>query len=185
MLQAAANTAAANTDPGASAEHINGTVSSPSAEDVNGDHSQAGKKHNRSRRSASPRKQSPGRIRSPSPVRSPSRHKHSKRHRKEHSHKKSKRDRHTGTDRDDDRPDNSEAATEIVVTAEQGGSRADAVPDDLDALRQAALQTTKSALSAEPAGQDIEQSAAADTIMADASSLPVEATTEPEHMETA
>ncbi len=164
---------------------MNGAVASPSAEDVNGDHSQAGKKHDRSRRSASPRKQSPGRNRSSSPVRSPSRHKHSKRHRKEHSHKKSKRDRHVGTDRDDDRPDNLEAATETVVTAAQDGSLADAVPDDLDALRQAALQTTKSALSADPAGLDTEQSAAADTVMADASSLPVEATAEAEHMETA
>jgi len=181
----AANAAAANTDPDASAEQMNGAVASPSAEDVKGDHSQAGKKHNRSSRSASPRKQSPGRNRSPSPVRSPSRHKHSKRHRKEHSHKKSKRDRHAGTNRDDDRPDNLEAATETVVTAAQDGSLADAVPDDLDALRQAALQTTKPALSAEPAGQDTEQIAASDIIMADASSLPVEATTEAEHMETA
>ncbi len=184
-MQAAANTAAANTDPGALGEQINGAVASPSAEDVNGDHFQAGKKHNRSRRSASPRKQSPGRNRSPSPVRCPSRHKHSKRHRKEHSHKKSKRDRHAGTDCDDDRPANLEAATETGVTAPQDGSLADGVPDDLDVLRQAALQTTKSALSAEPAGQDAEQSAAADTIMADASSLPVKATIEPEHMETA
>jgi len=78
-----------------------------------------------------------------------------------------------------------EAATETGVTAPQDGSLADGVPDDLDVLRQAALQTTKSALSAEPAGQDAEQSAAADTIMADASSLPVKATIEPEHMETA
>jgi len=171
-LQAAAHTAAANTDPNASAEQMKGAVASPSAEDMNGDHSQAGKKHNRS---ASPRKQSPGRNRSPSLVQSPSRHKHSKRHRKEHSHKKSKRDRHAGTDRDDDRPDNLEAATEAVVTAAPDGSLADAVPDDLDALRRAALQTTKSALSAEAGGQDAEQGPAADTIMADASSLPVNA----------
>ena len=164
---------------------MNGAVASPSAEDVIGDHSQAGKKHSRSRRSASPRKQSPGRNRSPSPVRSPSRHKHSKRHRKEHSHKKSKRDRHAGTDREDDRPDNLETATEGVVTAAQDGSLTDAVPDDLDALRQAALQTTKSALSAEPASQDPEQSVAAETITADASSLSVKAISEPEHMETA
>lgn len=175
----AANAAAANTDPDASAEQMNGAVASPSAEDVNGDHSQAGKKHNRS---ASPRKQSPGRNRSPSPVRSPSRHKHSKRHRKEHSHKKSKRDRHAGTDRDNDGSDNLEAATETAVTAAKSGSSADAVPDDLDALRQAALQTTKSALSAEAGGQDAEQSAAADTVMAAASSLPVKAISEPEHI---
>ncbi|DBA76262.1 TPA: hypothetical protein ACH3X1_009980 [Trebouxia sp. C0004] len=183
--QATANIAAANPDPGASAEQTNSAVATPSAEDVNGDHSQAGKKHNRLRRSASPRKQSPGRTSSPSSMRSPSRHKHSKRHRKEHSHKKSKRDRHAGTDRDDGRTDTVEAATETVVTAVQDGSLADAVPDDLDALRQAALQTNKSALSAEPAVQEAEQSAAADTLMADASSLPVKATTEPEHMETA
>lgn len=62
---------------------------------------------------------------------------------------------------------------------------ADTVPDDLDALRQAALQTTKSAVAAEPVNEDVQQTAAADTLMTGTSPLPVQATTESEDMETA
>lgn len=58
------------------------------------------------------------------------------------------------------------------------------MPDDLDALRQAALQTTKSAVAAEPVTQDTQQ-LTADTLMTGTSPLPVQATTESEDMETA
>ena len=91
--------------------------------------------------SASPRRKSPSRNASQSPIRSPSRHKHSKKHKKEHSHKKSKRDKHDAVDRPDDRSEQS-APVPASAAALENGIQAD-VSDDLQALRQAALQTTK------------------------------------------
>lgn len=93
--------------------------------------------------SASPRRQSPGMNASQSPIRSPSRHKHSKKHKKEHSHKKKKRDKHDAVDRPDDRSEQT-APIPVSAAASENGIQAD-VTDDLQALRQAALQTTKSA----------------------------------------
>ena len=106
---------------------------------------QQGRGEKRSRQedaSASPRRKSPSRNASQSPIRSPSRHKHSKKHKKEHSHKKSKRDKHDGVDRPDDRSEQS-APVAPPAAASGNGIQAD-VTDDLQALRQAALQTTKS-----------------------------------------
>ena len=98
-----------------------------------------------------------------SPERSP-RHKHSKRHKKEHSHKKSKRSR-----LEDDVSAGGAAAVEVatsdVTTHEAATDDAQekvedvvAAADDLEALRQAALQTTKAAVNT---GTDTELAEAA------------------------
>ncbi len=137
----------------APSEQANGTVASPDTKAVNGLNNQAGDKRSR-RPSASPSRRFPDRGDSQSPVRSPSRHKHSKRHKKEHSHKKSKRNRHGDAEHDDDRHEVSDTALKSSETAQQTGSKIGVAPDDLDALRQAALQVTKSAVTAEPTNGD-------------------------------
>lgn len=150
----------------------------PSSEATNGHASQVGEK--RSRRHAddtlaSPRGKSPSRHASQSPVRSPSRHKHSKKHKKEHSHKKSKRDKHSAADRPDDRSEISDLGT-TAAAAPENRTQAD-VSDDLDALRQAALQNTKPT-----AVQDSVSTDAAQSITADASKA--ESSAQPEPMDT-
>lgn len=155
---------------------------SPSAEVKQGHDSQPGDKRSRRHRaSASPNRRSPVRSDSRSPLRSPSRHKHSKRHKKEHSHKRSNRDRHNGSEH----PDHQLGVPEVVNTAAESDSKEGAVADDLDALRQAALQTTKNAVGPEPGSESAEQPAAADIVVADVSSSPVNTSVEAEHMETA
>ena len=72
-----------------------------------------------------------------SPERSP-RPKHSKRHKKEHSHKKSKRSRH-------EEDASTEAAPAAVEQSHDDQKQGTGV-DDLETLRQAALQTTKAAV---------------------------------------
>ena len=104
---------------------------------VAGHHGQVGEKRSRQQDAS----MSPSRDASRSPIRSPSRHKHSKKHKKEHSHKKSKRDKHDAVDRPDDASELSELVP-TSVAAVANGTQADAA-DDLQALRQAALQTTK------------------------------------------
>lgn len=74
---------------------------------------------------------------------------------------------------------------EVVNTAAESDSKEGAVADDLDALRQAALQTTKNAVGPEPGSESAEQPAAADIVVADVSSSPVNTSVEAEHMETA
>ena len=76
-----------------------------------------------------------------SPERSP-RHKHSKRHKKEHSHKKSKRSRHE----DDAHLEAPPAAAVSDARQSDEGQEQAAGQDDIQALRQAALQTTKAAV---------------------------------------
>lgn len=79
-----------------------------------------------------------------SPERSP-RHKHSKRHKKEHSHKKSKRSRH-----EDDAHLEAPPAAAVSDTrqSDEGQAQDAAGEDDIQALREAALQTTKAAVTA-------------------------------------
>lgn len=118
--------------------------------------------------SASPRRKSPSRNTSQSPMRSP-RHKHSKKHKKEHSHKKGKRDRHDhdAVDRPDDKSEQSGPVSASAAAA-GNGVQAD-VTDDLQALRQAALQTTKSV-----AGVDTVAGGASQPAAAEAESVPPE-----------
>ena len=98
-------------------------------------------------------------------MRSPSRHKHSKKHKKEHSHKKSKRDRHDEADHQDDTAEVSEGPNSSAVPSDANGSKN--APDDLSALREAALQTTKTVVDAESAGNG-HTGDTADTPMAEA-----------------
>lgn len=112
--------------------------------------------------SASPTRKSPSRNASQSPIRSPSRHKQSKKHKKEHSHKKSKRDKHATVDRPDDRFEQS-APAPASATASEDGIQAD-VTDDLQALRQAALQTTKSVAGIDSVAGSASQSVAAQVV---------------------
>ena len=125
------------------AQPSGGTPKHDTVEAAADHHGQVGEKRSRQEdASASPGRKSPSRKASQSPIRSPSRHKHSKRHKKEHSHKKSKRDKHDAVDRPDDRSEQS-APVLASAAASKNGIQAD-VTDDLQALRQAALQTTKS-----------------------------------------
>lgn len=100
-------------------------------------------------RSESSRAKSSRHHSSLSPERSP-RHKHSKRHKKEHSHKKSKRNRHED-DASVGAPSaavvDGEAPNEDPVESFEERKEAAAADNDLNALRQAALQTTKAAVS--------------------------------------
>ena len=128
----------------------------------------------RSRRddaSASPNRKSPSRNASQSPIRSP-RHKHSKKHKKEHLHKKGKRDKHDhdAVDRPDDKSEQSGPVSTSVAAAETG-VQAD-MTDDLQALRQAALQTTKSTKSV--AGVDTVADGASQPAAAEAESVSTE-----------
>ena len=88
-----------------------------------------------------------------SPERSP-KHKHSKRHKKEHSHKKSKRSRHEDDVSAGAAP--GDVADDVVTTdgavtndAQEAVEDVVAAADDLETLRQAALQTTKAAVNTE------------------------------------
>ena len=140
-MQAEASDKAAAALP---ADDVSGTLHNHSGDVANG---RAGDKRTRQGddASASPR---PKRDSSHSPMRSPSRHKHSKKHKKEHSHKKSKRDKHGGADRTDERSEVSDGA------AAASGAAAAGVSDDLEALRQAALQTTKVTAAQDTANAD-------------------------------
>ena len=138
------------------AQHSNDTVKDGSVEAAG----QVGEKRSRQHdASASPRRKSPGRDSSKSPLRSPSRHKHSKKHKKEHSHKKSKRDKHDAVDRPDDRSELSEVVP-ASAAASENGVQTD-VTDDLQALRQAALQTTKSVAGLDSVAGSVNQPVAA------------------------
>ena len=98
-------------------------------------------------RSESSRAKSSRHHSSLSPERCP-RHKHSKRHKKEHSHKKSKRSRHEDDASLGDAPAAVAPATDGVEEETEGSKEAVTGNDDLEALRQAALQTTKAAVNA-------------------------------------
>ena len=117
----------------------------------------------------SPGREKRSREHSQSPVRSPSRHKHSKKHKKEHSHKKSKRDRRDDSDHQDDRPEASNKISDSA-SALPAGHDSNVALDDLSALREAALQTTRSAASADAADQNAADDLA-DAVMADAPAL--------------
>lgn len=144
------------------AQHSDGTPNHDTAQ-VAGSHGQVGEKRSREHDASA----SPSRNASRSPIRSPSRHKHSKKHKKEHSHKKSKRDKHDAVDRPDD-------ASELVPAAAANGAQAD-VTDDLQALREAALQTTKSVAGADAIADNVNQPVAAQ----------VESSVQPEQHDTA
>lgn len=136
------------------AQHSNGTPNNDTAE-VAGHHGQVREKRSREHDALA----SPSRNTSRSPIRSPSRHKHSKKHKKEHSHKKSKRDKHDAVDRPDDASELSELVPASAAAAADG-TQADVI-DDLQALRQAALQTTKPVAGADAASDGANQPVAA------------------------
>lgn len=112
-------------------------------------------------RSESSRAKSSRRHSSMSPE--PARHKHSKRHKKEHSHKKSKRSRHEDDASVDTAPvavAENDAGHRDVDHTDREAEAATAPDSDLEALRQAALQTTKAAVSHSEASDNVQVAAA-------------------------